>query len=138
MLFKENFEGNSKILKNDNAGRISSIAFNLYIEVFQIINIYGPSKPYKRENFFQSLINYTANTQNTILGGDFNMVEKIRDRMGGSICNTNLVGSEALAKLIKLQNLHDTWWKANPENSQFTYHRTQPNIDSRLDKIYAT
>lgn len=58
--------------------------------------------------------------------------------MGGSICNTNLVGSEALIKLIKLQNLHGTWWKVSPDKSEFTYHRIQSNIHSRLDGIYAT
>lgn len=45
------------------------------------------------------------------------MAQELKDRMGGAICNTHLVGSDVLTKLIKLQNLHDTWRKVNPEKS---------------------
>ena len=74
------------------------LAFNLYKQLFQIINICESNKPYQRENFFQSLTNYITNAQNTISGGDFNMVEDRNDRTDGSVCNTHLVGSEALIK----------------------------------------
>ena len=100
--------------------------------------MYEPNKPYQGENFFQSLTNYLTNARNTITGGDFNMVENLNDRSGGSICNTHLVGSQALSKLIQNQNLQDTWRKMNPHKSRFTHHRIQSDIHSRLDRIYAT
>ena len=99
ILFKENFEGEIQNIKNDVAGRISSFTFNLCKQSFQIINIYGPNKPY------QSLTNYVTNAKNMIIGGGFNMVEDFKDRTGSSICNTNLVGSESITKLIQCQNL---------------------------------
>ena len=65
------------------------------------------------------------------------MVRDLNDRMGGAICNKHIVGSDAHTKLIKIQNLHDTWRNVNPEKSEFTYHRIQSNIHSRLNRIYA-
>ena len=138
ILLSENFEGKIQNIKNDDTGRISSTAFNLYKQPFRIINIYESNKPYQRENFFQSLTNYLTNVQNTIIGGDFNMVENLNDRSGGSICNTHLVGSQALSKLIQNQNLQDAWRKMNSHKSQFTHLRIQSDIHSRLDRIYAT
>ena len=126
----ENFACKIQNIKNDNIGRISSIAFNLYKQTFQILNIYGPNKPYQREKYFQSLFNYFANAQNTIIGGDFNMVEDLNDRFEGSICNTHLVGFQALSNIIQNQSLQDTWRKMNPHKSEFTYHRIQCNIHS--------
>ena len=104
--FLENFQGKIQNIKNGNTGRISSISFTLNKQLFSIVNIYGPNKSYQRESFFQSLADFT-NTQNTIIGGDFNMVEELKDRLGGVINKTHLVGSENLKKLIQIQNLHD-------------------------------
>ena len=98
ILFRENFEGEIQNIKNDVVGRIYSFTFNLCKQSIQIINIYGPNKPY------QSLTNYITNAKNMIIGGGFNMVEDFKDRTGSSICNTNLVGSEPLTKLIQCQN----------------------------------
>ena len=100
--------------------------------------MYEPNKPYQGENFFQSLTNYLTNARNTIIGGDFNFVENLNDRSGGSICNTHPVGSQALSKLIQNQNLQDTWRKMNPRKSRFTHCQIQSDILSRLDRIYAT
>lgn len=41
--------------------------------------------------------------------GDFNMVEDLKHRFGGSICNSHLIGFQALSKLIQKQNLEETW-----------------------------
>ena len=137
-LFSKNFQGKIQNIKNDNTGRISSISFTLNKQLFNIVNIYGPNKPYQQENFFQSLTDFIINTQNTISGGDFNMVEELEDRLGGAIDNTHLANLENLKKLIQIQNLHDTWRKVNPEKFEFIYHRNQSNIHSRLDRICAT
>ena len=52
------------------------------------------------KTFFQSLTYFTINTQNTISGGDFNMVEELKNRLDGAIDNTHLVNLENLKKLI--------------------------------------
>ena len=69
------------------------------------ITWYGPSKHYHRENFFQSLTIPITSNQNTIFGGDFNMITEFRDRTGDTICHTHLLGSIPLNELLKNQNL---------------------------------
>lgn len=41
--------------------------------------------------------------------GDFNMVEKLRNRKGGNINNTHLIDLKALSKLKNDHNLLDPW-----------------------------
>lgn len=108
ILFKENFIGKIENIKGDDARRIFSISFALNTQHYQIINLYGLDKPYQRENVFQSLNDYTTNIENTIIGGDFNMMKEVRDKMGITICNTHFVESATLNELIKLQSLHGT------------------------------
>ena len=66
------------------------------------------------------------------------MALELRDKMGGTVCNTHLVGSVPLNKLINTQELHDTWRKINPGKTEYTYHRNQSKIHRRLDRIYAS
>ena len=138
IFLKENFARKIQNIKQDDSGRISSIVFNLYKQTLQILNIYGPNKPHQRKHFFQSISTYFINAQNTIIEGAFNMAENLNHRSGDSIFNTHLVGSQALFNIIQNQNLQDTWRKMNSNKSEFTCHRIQSNIHSRLDRIYAT
>ena len=95
------FKGKIQNIINDNAGTIITITFTLNKQNFHITTLYGPSKPHHRENFFQSLTNHITSTQNTIIGDDFNMVTEFRDRKGGKICNTYLLGSIPLNEPLK-------------------------------------
>ena len=100
--------------------------------------MYGPNKPHHRENLFESLTNHITSTQNTIIGGDLNMVTEFRDKTEGTICNTHLLGSMPLNELLHNQNLQDTWRKIHPNKINYTYHRTLSNIHSGLDRIYSS
>ena len=111
ILFSKNFKGKIQNIVNDNSGRIITITFTLNKQNFHITTLYGPNKPHHRENFFQSLTNHITSNQNTIIGGDFNMVTEFRDRTGGTICNTHLLVSIPPNELLKNQNLKDTWRK---------------------------
>ena len=74
-LFSENFKGKIQHIANDNAGRIITIKFTSNKQNFQIITtLYGLNKLHHRENLFQSQTSHITSTQNTIKGGDFNMV----------------------------------------------------------------
>ena len=66
-LFSENFQGKIQNIKNENTGRISFISFTFNKQLYDIVSIYGPNKPYLRENLVQSLTDLTINTQNTII-----------------------------------------------------------------------
>ena len=138
ILFSENFKGKIQNIVNDNAGRIITVTFTLNKQNFHITTLYGPNKPHHRENIFQSLINHITSNQNTIIGGDFNIVTEFRDRTGGTICNAHILGSIPLNELLKNQHLQDTWQKIHPNKFNYTYHRTLSNIHSRLDRIYSS
>ena len=58
------------------------------------------------------------------------MVQELKDKSGGAVCNTHLVASTNLNKLIETQKLHDTWRKINPEKIEFTYDRPQSDYPS--------
>ena len=132
------FKGEIQNIINDNAGKIITVTFTLNKQNFHITTLYGPNKPHHRENFFQSLTVHITSTQNTIIGGNFNMVTEFRDITGGTICNTHLLGSIPLNELLKNQNLQDTWRKIHPNKINYTYHRTLSNIHSRLERIYSS
>ena len=66
------------------------------------------------------------------------MVTEFRDRTGGTICNTHLLGSIPLNELLKNQNLQDLWKKIHLNQINYTYRRTLSNIHSRLDRIYSS
>ena len=131
-------KGKIQNIVNDNAGRIITVTFTLNKQNFHITTLYGPNKPHHRENIFQSLINHITSNQNTIIGGDFNIVTEFRDRTGGTICNAHILGSIPLNELLKNQHLQDTWQKIHPNKFNYTYHRTLSNIHSRLDRIYSS
>ena len=139
IIFSENFKGKMQNIVNDNAGRIITITLTLNKQNFHITALYGSSKAHHREKFFQSLTNYITSTQNIIIGCGFKMVTEFRDRTGGTICNTHLLGSIPLNdELLKNQNLQDTWRKMHPNKINYTYHRALSNIHRRLDRIYSS
>ena len=135
ILFSENFKGKIQNIVNDNASRTITVTFTLKKQNFHITTLYGPKKPHHRKNFFQSLTNHITSNQNTIIGGDFNMVTVFRDRKGGTICKAHLLSSNSLNELLKNQNLQSTRRKIHPNKINYTYHRALSNIHSRLDRI---
>ena len=79
ILFNNNFEGKIQNIVNDNTGTLITISFTLNKQTFQIVNLYGPNKPFQRENFIQQLNNDINSTQNTKIRGDFNVVAHNKD-----------------------------------------------------------
>ena len=74
ILFNNNFQGKTQNIVNDNTDTLIAISFTLNKQTFQIVNLYGPNKPFLRENFIQQLNNDINSTQNTKIRGDFNVV----------------------------------------------------------------
>ena len=103
-----------------------------------ITTLYGSNKPHPSKNFFQLLTNHITINQNTIIGADFNMVTKFRDRAVGTISNTHLLGSTSMNELLKNQNLQYTWRKIHPNKNNYTYQRTLSNIRRGLDRIHSS
>ena len=97
-------------------------------EILQIINIYAPTNPTDRKNFYTNLQNFIDYDQKTIIAGDFNMIEN----------KTHTIGSETLKIVKNKLNLIDIWGKNNPFQKSCTYHNADGTIHSRLDRFYIT
>ena len=92
-------------------------------QIFQLINVYTPTNPKDRLTFLKELQKIIEKKNNTILAGDFNMLEDILlDKIGGNTSNTHLIGLNILTEIKNQNNLIDIWRTINPDKRMFTYH----------------
>ena len=60
--------------------------------VYGFLNIYAPNDRGARKGFYTQIVQQLPHADHWCMGGDFNMIEAPRDRVGGS--NVVLAGSE--------------------------------------------
>ena len=90
-------------------------------QIFQLVNVYTPTNPKDRLTFFKEIQKSIEKRNNTILAGDFNMLEDILlDKIGGNTSNTHLIGLSTLTEIKNQNNLIDIWRKINPDKRLFT------------------
>ena len=139
ILFKQKSEIEIIHINKDKEGRIIQCIIKYEQEILQIINIYSPTNPRDRKNFYINLQNFIDYDQKTIIAGDFNMIENLfLARTGGNPNKTHTIGSETFKTTKNKLNLIDIWRKNNPFLKNYTYHNTDNTIHSRLDRIYIT
>ena len=138
LLIKANTTIEPVTIAKDDDGKILVLTFLFEKQIFQIINIYAPTNPSLRNQFFKNLQNYTNNTNNLIPAGDFKMVEGLLlDRYGGNPLNSHLLSLNYLQKIKQKNKIIDTWRKQHPNLRQYTFHNYNNLIHSRIDRIYA-
>lgn len=102
ILFKENLTFEIIYSKTDLNGQILKFIIEFEQNFYQLINIYAPTKSTKKQIFYQQLPDLIERGNNTILAGDFNMIENISlDKLGGNTSNTHLIGLDHLTKIKK-------------------------------------
>ena len=141
ILFRKDLQIEQLQIDKDEEGRILTISFAYEKQIFQITNIYAPTKPPLRIKFYKKLCKHLEknNNNNLILAGDFNMVEDIYlDRQGGTPSDSHLLGITHLQNIKEKHSLKDTWRKKKHTKIAFTYHNYNQTIHSRIDRIYAT
>ena len=112
ILFKENLEIEIIKSEKDLNGQIIKCIIQTEQQIFQLTNIYAPTKPINKQNFYQKLPQVLGKGNNTILAGDFNMIEdKFLDKLGGNTSNTHLTGLNKLIEIKHEHSLVDTWRK---------------------------
>ena len=132
---------NIEFLKTEKVsdGRMIKCLAQTENQIFQLINIYTPTNPKDRLTFFKEIQKSIEKRNNTILAGDFNMLEDILlHKIGGNTSNTHLIGLSTLTEIKNQSNLIDVWRKINPDKRLFTYHNPDKTIHTRLDRIYMT
>ena len=139
ILLRENLDRDIISSYRDQNGSILKTMLQFEEEIFQIINIYAPTNTSVRKTFYITLQNVIEKNKNTILAGNFNMIENLSlDRLGGNPNKTHTIGIKSLNKIKNNHNLEDMWRRKNPYKKHFTYHNTENSIHSRLDRIYTT
>ena len=89
MLFKKNLD--LEIINSDTD--LNGQVLKCIIQIEQLINIYAPTKPTNKLKFYWKLPKFLQKGNNTILAGDFNMIEDIfLDKSVGNTSNTHLIG----------------------------------------------
>ena len=137
ILFKENLKFEIIHSETDLHGRILKCIIQIEKQLFQLIGIYVPTNPKNKQIFYKELPEFIEKGKNTILAGDFNMIEDIfLDKLGGTTSTTHLIGLNKLTEIKNEHNLVDTWRKTNPSKRLFTYHNPDKTKHSRLDRIY--
>ena len=112
ILFKENLEIEIIKSEKDLNGQIIKCIIQIEQQIFQLINIYAPTKPINKQNFYKKQPKILEKGNNTILAGDFNMIEdKFLDKLGGNTSNTHLTGLNKLIEIKHEHSLVDTWRK---------------------------
>ena len=85
LLLRENSDIDIISSYRDQKGSILKTMLQFEEEIFQIINIYAPTNTSVRKTFYITLQNIIEKNKNTILAGDFNMIENLSlDRLGGN------------------------------------------------------
>ena len=118
-------------------GRIVLINIELDENVYTVVNIYAPNNEVGRAEFFRKLIKwisqYSDNTNNLIIMGDFNCCLNNTDRTPQTHLKDK--SRNTLSKLIQTLNLLDGWEQKHKDQTGFTYVDVPNNTKSRLDYI---
>ena len=105
----------------DSDGRIIKCILQIENQIFQLINIYAPANPKNKKIFYKELPKFTEKENNTILAGDFNMIEDFfLDKLGGNKSSMHVIGLEKITEIKNKHNLVDIWRKINPSKRLFT------------------
>ena len=126
-------------LQKDLQGRIIALTVTYQDYSFRIISIYAPNPEIRQRSaaFFEQLQDFSVPHLESIILGDFNMVEDTTlDREGGRPRELHTWGLPELRILKTNLNLTDVWREKNAKTRLFTWRSFHDNIYSRLDRIY--
>ena len=104
---------------------------------YLLANIYSPNVTKHKENYFSELkeillsLQSTENT-NLIIGGDWNTVLSKLDRYSSQNSNDDSSLTQ-INDITECFDLCDIWRIRNPKLRRYTYRRTKPLYQSRLD-----
>lgn len=133
ILFNNNFEFKINKVERDVNGNFIVISLKTMDREIILVSIYGPNRdnPKFYESLKERINNYDS--QNLLLVGDWNLVlDPYLDYDNYSNIN-NPKAKETVENMIIELNLTDVWRENNPQTKRFTWRRTSPLKQSRLD-----
>ena len=135
ILFNNNFE--LKVLKTfmDNEGRYVLCDMMANGKDITLVNLYAPNDD--NPNFFNTLFTHLLDFQSEeiIIGGDFNLVLDIEKDKSGGLARTHLNAEKVVNDFCENMDLVDAWRILNPDISRFTWRQKHPEVHCRLDFV---
>ena len=134
ILINSNIEYKLVNVSKDINGNILVLCIKAFDKEFVIVNIYGPNDD--RPNFYENVIEMieaTGITDNVIIGGDYNLVLNFELDCYNYRRRNNVNASNKVVDLIHSFDLLDIWREMNPDRKRYTWRRSTPFQQSRLD-----
>ena len=127
---------NIEDVQTDSEGRTVSIRTIIEDIEYNIASIYAPNTPKRRKKYFNELATQLTGTDNLLLGGDFNCIDRPElDKQGGNpMSGTD--GHKELRDLTDTLQLEDIWRKKHQNDKEFTWNDKDYSQRSRLDRWY--
>ena len=107
-----------------------------------LFNVYAPNNEKDHKNFLyeikEKLEFLDTDEYDYLIGaGDWNFTIEKNDRPGGNYnYKTWQKNADILEEISEKHDLIDIWRVRNPEKTRFTWRRTKPVIQSRIDRFY--
>ena len=139
ILFNNTFEFRiKKVIKDNENGNYLLISITTKNVDYLLVNIYGPNKD--NPDFYNKLNHNIVDFRcaNVIVAGDWNIVlDPSLDYDNYKNVN-NVKAQEAVLQLMDSLSLCDVWREMNPDCRRFTWRRSRPFQQSRLDFFLIT
>lgn len=133
ILLNNNFDFKVKTILSDTEGNYLILILKTMERELAIVNIYGPNKD--NPAFYEQLQDKIENLNcaNVIIVGDWNLVLNPAIDYCNYKNNNNPKAQEQVFELMTELSLVDIWREINPETLRYTWRRTNPPQQSRLD-----
>lgn len=133
ILFNNNFEFDIKAIYRCNLGNYIMVHIKTMDRDLLLVSIYGPNKD--DPEFYNNLENCIKKTkvEEIIIGGDWNLVMDFNlDTLNYKHLN-NEKARERVLEMTENLELADIWRELNLDTKRYTWRRTSPTQQSRLD-----
>ena len=133
ILFNNNFEYKIKKVYKDPDGNYIFASFSSMGKDFLLISVYGPNRD--DPEFYNEIEQYIKEVgfSHLIIAGDWNLVLDSNLDYHNYKHDNNVKARERVEDMIINLDLTDIWRDLNPDTRRYTWRRTTPLQQSRLD-----
>ena len=133
ILFNNNFEFKVNKVNRDENGNYIIMSISAMDKELLLVNVYGPNRD--NPEFYNKLMNTVKEykNHNIIAVGDWNLVLDPNLDYDNYKHTNNPKSKEAIDNMMIQLELTDIWRENNPECKRFTWRKTSPLKQSRLD-----
>ena len=110
-----------------------SLLINFHNLLFNGVNIYSPNAASEHKISFSDLHNYFLSQGLLLIGGDFNCIDNVLDKLKCSTVPS--ADKTSLVTLMSNFSLVDVWGKQNPHTISFTWSNSDRTPASQIDRF---